>query len=169
MPAATLIALPGLTPAESAPVVALADELQALLVEQEIGDLCSVITLKDPLESPGRPAAEAVKSAPVLLVVVPAGGIAADAWSQWEKRYPNARRLELPEGDTVFAARAAGADLRAWIMQALPEGTEGADQPAPAMAEGVHPAQIALGGCSGPGAGAVRGDQGLSPAQVRRA
>jgi len=107
-------------PAVEPPVaVRLADELQALLVEQEAGDAVGVVALRGPDEPPGQDAAKAVKDAPVFLVVVPAA-MSADEWTGWAKVYPNARRLDLPEGRTVFEARATGTDLRRWLLAALP-------------------------------------------------
>jgi len=109
---------PGDGPAPVA--VRVADELQALLVEQEAGDAVSVIALADPSADPGPDAAKDLKAAPVFLVALPEAAPDAD-FALWAKQFPNAQALRLPKGRTVFDARADGADLRRWILDALPK------------------------------------------------
>jgi len=101
------------------------EELEALLVEQEAGDACSVIALSAPGEKPDKDAEQALKDAPVFLIVLPKGPEAEKEWASWQGAYPNAQKLALPEGNTVFEAREKGTDIRQWILDALPpEGAE---------------------------------------------
>ncbi len=126
---ATLIDLPTMPGAKAAPVVCAGDELQALLLEQEVGDCCSVIALASPKETPGKEAAEALKAAQAFLVVMPAGWAAdpalKQAWEGWKSAHPSAEPLELESGRTLFEARRKGADIRGWVLEHLPKAYAG--------------------------------------------
>ena len=110
------------------PVVIMPDELEAWLMEQEIGDAATVISLADPERSLPKDGATCLDTAPAVLVVLSgseAGDPAArDAWSRISEK---AMIMPLPQGDsTLFEARRNGLDIRTWILDALPE--EFADQ-----------------------------------------
>lgn len=106
---------------DGAPFVCVADEMAARLVEQEIGDACSVIVLKDPSQKPDKDTATFIESAPVFLVVLPTDRAESKAeWEPWEKAFPNAQKLILLAGNNIFEAREKGTDIRSWIMEALP-------------------------------------------------
>ena len=99
-----------------------ADELQAWFVEQEAGDFCDVVALKDPAEAPGKEAAEKIGQSELFLVLMPAGSTTEDReWKAWEKAYDNAVLLTLPQGRTVFETHKRGRDIRRLILEALPE------------------------------------------------
>jgi uncharacterized protein YjbI with pentapeptide repeats len=104
---------------EEAPVIRITDELSAWYMENEIGDACSVIALADPGEKPGDEAIQAIKSAPVLIVILPANAGRKDH-EAWLAKFPNALPYPLPKGDNVFDAQRQGIDIRAWIMEAMP-------------------------------------------------
>ena len=121
----TLIELPSMPAAAGAPVICVADELQALFMEQEVGDCCSVISLSSPKDKPGKDAAKALKEAQSFLVVLPEkwkhdNGLKED-WSEWLKAYETAIPLELEHGETVFEAGKKGSDIRQWVLDHLPE------------------------------------------------
>jgi uncharacterized protein YjbI with pentapeptide repeats len=111
-----------------------ADELQALFMEEEVGDACGVIALAAPGAKPDPNTATAMAAPQVLLaVILPAGtGLSDAAWTDWLAVHPNAVPVILPKGRTVFEARAAGIDIRALVMEALP--------PAFARQHGIEPA-----------------------------
>ncbi len=118
--AQTPLALP--PAAEEAHWVRVADELQALYVEQEAGDACGVVNLATPTDAPDDDTAKEIKNAGVFLCIFPHGTTEQSAaWKLWAKTFPNARLLALPKGETVFHARRAGHDVRKLIMDALPE------------------------------------------------
>jgi len=100
-------------------VVRAADDFQALLLEQEVGDAFGVIALARPEEQPGEEAGQAIQDAPVFVVALPEKSAEVEK-TGWRGAFPNALVLELPRGRTAFAARAAGLDLRKWILDALP-------------------------------------------------
>ena len=129
---------------DGAPVVAVADELQALLMEQEIGDACSVIVLARPDEKPSPDGDVQIKGAthasPLLVVMPEKAAPGARDWEAWEKAYPDCRLYALPKGANLFAARRMGVDIRGWIMEALSEAFRKRHKIAPTLPEpGKHP------------------------------
>ncbi|MEA1936195.1 MAG: DUF2169 domain-containing protein [Thermodesulfobacteriota bacterium] len=131
--------LPSVDP-EGAPVIRVSDELEARLVEQEIGDACSVIALQNHEEKPDKDAAKNIEDAPVFLIVLPEKAEESEKdWEPWEKAYPDAQKLFLPKGNTVFEARKHGTDIRKWIMEALPSDFAQKHQIEPAMPEPGKP------------------------------
>lgn len=125
LPSSTLIDLPSMPAAGGAPVICVSDELQALFLEQEVGDCCSVISLASPGVKPGKEAAEALKNAQAFLVVRPEkwkhdSGL-KEEWQEWIKAQKRAEPLELEHGRTLFDARRKGSDIRQWVLDHLPE------------------------------------------------
>ena len=135
----TPLFLPSVDP-EGAPVIRVADELEARFMEQEIGDACSVIVLKNPEEKPDKDAAKHIENAPVFLVILPEKSMNSEKdWEPWEKVYPNAQKLSLPRGNTIFETRGHGTDIRKWIMEALPSDFAQKHQIEPVMPEPGKP------------------------------
>ncbi|MCX5830214.1 MAG: DUF2169 domain-containing protein [Deltaproteobacteria bacterium] len=126
---------------DSAPVIAVTDELQALLLEQEIGDACSVIVLARPDEKPSKDGDAQIKGAEAFLVVMPEKAApGAKDWEAWKKAYPDCLPYALPKGANLFAAARMGVDIRAWIMDALPKEFRKRHKIAPSLPEpGKHP------------------------------
>ncbi|WP_031482713.1 DUF2169 family type VI secretion system accessory protein [Maridesulfovibrio frigidus] len=120
----TLIDLPSMPAAAGAPVIAVADELQAIFMEQEVGDCCSIIALGSPKDKPGKEAAKELKNAQAFLIVQPekwnedkklnAG------WEDWISAHKTAVPLELEHGKNVFESRKGGSDIRLWVLDHLP-------------------------------------------------
>ncbi|MFA5182011.1 MAG: DUF2169 domain-containing protein [Syntrophales bacterium] len=129
------------TAADGAPVIAVADELQGLFLDQEIGDACSVICLARPDEKPSRDGDEQIKKAEAFLIVMAAHAAPGTGdWEAWKQAYPASRPYALPKGDNLFAARRLGVDIRAWIMAALPPAFQKLHKIAPTLPEpGKHP------------------------------
>ncbi len=121
---------------DGAPVVAVADELQALLADQEIGDACSIVVLGRPDEKPSKEGGAQIKTAQILLVVMPEKAAAGTKeWDAWTKAWPNCLPRALPRGDNLFAARRLGVDIRAWIMEVMPGPFVKKHKIAPALPE----------------------------------
>lgn len=118
-----------------APLVVVADELQALLMEQEAGDACGILAMKTPKQKPGDDAAQAVKKARAVLVITPEHA-APVSWAALDKE---AKLLPLPRGQSVFAAKAAGVDLRRLVMDALPPEVAKEHELFPDLPEGAPP------------------------------
>jgi len=134
---------------DGAPVVVVADELQALLLEQEIGDACSVIVLAGPDEKPSKDGdaqikkttqLEATHATPLLIVMPEKAAPGAKDWEAWKKAYPDSLPYALPKGDNLFAAHRMGVDIRAWIMEVMTEAFKKRHKIAPTLpAPGKHP------------------------------
>ncbi|WP_027722036.1 DUF2169 family type VI secretion system accessory protein [Maridesulfovibrio zosterae] len=151
LPSSTLIDLPSLPAASGAPVIAVADELQALFMEQEAGDCCSVICLASPKDKPGKDAAEALKNAQAFLIVQPEKWAEdrklKDVWAQWKETHKTAEPIELEHGVNVFQSHKKGSDIRQWVLDHLPKeyaGEHGIDMAAPE--EGKSPGDDFLKG-----------------------
>lgn len=107
---------------KGAPIVIAGDDLTAWRVEEEIGDLCSIVSMKDPGVSPDDLTAEALEAAPAVLVILPASKAHPEsAFNPWLEAFPNARKLVVPDAETVFEAHEKGEDIRQWILKNLPE------------------------------------------------
>lgn len=107
---------------DGAPVIAVADELQALLLEQEMGDACSIIALTAPDGKPSKEAADQMKASGIFLVVLPEKSAPGEkTYEAWKKVYPEAILYPLPKGRTLFEAHRSGIDIRQWIMDAVPK------------------------------------------------
>ncbi|CCO24160.1 DUF2169 family type VI secretion system accessory protein [Maridesulfovibrio hydrothermalis] len=121
----TLIDLPSMPAAAGAPVVCVADELQALFMEQEVGDCCSVLALRLPGDKPGKEAAAALKNAQAMLIVQPEkyrdDRLLSKVWDEWKAAYKTAEPMELEHGKTVFESRKQGSDIRQWVFNHLPK------------------------------------------------
>ncbi len=125
LPSSTLINLPTMPAAAAAPVVCVADELQALFMEQEVGDFCSILTLGSAKDKPGKATAKELKNAQAVLVVRPekwnADSELRKEWVDWQSALKTAQPLELEHGRTVFESSQKGSDIRQWVLDHLPE------------------------------------------------
>jgi uncharacterized protein YjbI with pentapeptide repeats len=106
---------------EGKPFIRVADELEAILLHQEIGDFCAVIAMKDPTTKPDDETAGFLKKAPQFLVVAyPQSSVPEDKNIEpWRKVFPQAEPMILPEGRSLFEAKKAGVDLWQWVADAL--------------------------------------------------
>lgn len=111
--------------AEGKPFIRVANDMEAVLLHQELGNFCAVVAMKDASAKPCKEAAGAIKKAPQFLVVYPAGTmmdkIGADI-DPWNKLCAGAEPLILPEGKNVMEAKKADVDLWQWVADALKSG-----------------------------------------------
>jgi DNA primase len=99
-------------------------ELDALLLEQEAGDLAGVIALGNAQTRPDIETDRALKEAGLILVALDSDQAGAkEVWGFWKGTYPNARRWPCPIGKDPTEAVQQGLDLRAWVMAGLPESS----------------------------------------------
>jgi len=147
-------AVPGSTPLAMAPCilsaspgrlfVRVADQLEALLLVQEAGDLCTVAVMSTP-DTPLGDAGEALlKQAPAFVVAL-RGENAEDVenqWQNWREAFPEALRLPVNHGGPVEARR-QGRDLRAMLRQLVPAEKTAALPPDPEPP--VQPADVQPG------------------------
>ena len=120
LPSATLIDLPALPAQESAPLIRVGDPFQALLLEQELGDFCSIIAMTDATATPGKKAAEQLQKAQPAIIVLPVATDKDSAMPRWKAVMPAAVPLTLKYGASVFEDVAQGEDIRSRILELLP-------------------------------------------------
>lgn len=111
--------------AEGKPFIIVANDAEAVLLHQELGDFCAVAAMGDPSAKPWKEAAEAIKKAPQMLVVSypdPSGRTVDADMAPWKKLCPGAESIRLPEGKNIIEAKKAGADLWQWVCDALKPG-----------------------------------------------
>lgn len=120
----TPLFLPAIPNAVDAPVLVVGDDLQARFLEQELGDQCAILVLREPAETAdgNKDAAEALRRTRALLCLLPAAA-EAPVLRQWREALSGAMPLKLPKGETLFAARDQGVDIRRWVQEALPPPT----------------------------------------------
>lgn len=100
-----------------------AGDMEALLVHQETRGLVTVVALKDPVPPADDDMAGQIKDAPIFLVLFSSlEKEGREKWPDWTAAFPNAVRIDPPEGLDPIPARQAGVDLEKWIRDALPEG-----------------------------------------------
>ncbi len=109
----------------SAPIICLPDELAACYAEQELGDCCTILTIRAPEDAPSEEAAAALKDAMACIVVVGytdgRDGKAPALEKQWQALHKKAQVLVLPQGDDVFDAKKQGEELRPLVFKLLPK------------------------------------------------
>ncbi|WP_243358670.1 DUF2169 domain-containing protein [Fundidesulfovibrio terrae] len=129
-------------PDETAPVIVAATELEANLLEQEVGDVCHVAALASPAETPSPAAAKAVKTAPAVLVAASRGSQKSlSGAAPWLALSDKAQWLTLAKGADCLEARAKGEDLRELIFDALPRAAVGLPEDEPEPPFGPAPAK----------------------------
>lgn len=127
-------------PDEIAPVIVTSSELDARLMEQEAGEVCHVLALPGPDAAPPGEAAKALKAAPAVLVVAPAGSHEnLSSAAPYAALSGKAQWLALPKGAGCTEAAAAGTDLRELVFDALPPSMIGIPEDEPAPAYGPAP------------------------------
>lgn len=127
-------------PDDPAPVVIVPTGLEALLLEQETGDVCAVAALAKPSTAPGPEAVKTIKTAPIVLVTAPEGSVENLApATPWLGLSPKAQWLVLPKGDTVLDAKKHGYSLRDTVLDAIPPAVLGLLEAVPPPAYGPTP------------------------------
>ena len=134
------------------PLVRVADDLQALFMEQEVGDFCHIVVLPGPDAPLPKEAEEATTDDSVFFIILPAeSGASKQEREQWARAFPAGTPLHLPHGETVFEARRRGLDLRQWILEALPPEAARAHRVTPFLPEpGASPSGSPLEGLAIP-------------------
>jgi len=117
--------LPGssMTPmvtASAGPVVVVESELDALLLHQEVGALCSVLALGSAQVRPDKVAHASLSQAGKILVALDSDQAGAEqAWKWWLTHYTQAKRWPIIQGKDPCEAWKAGLDLQAWVRVGL--------------------------------------------------
>ncbi len=114
---------------EAAPLLLVGDELELLLLEQEVGDLCSLLVLPGPEVTPGGEAVAALKASCRVLLVLGEQSARDFDPTAWQGVAQGLGPLVLPKGQRPSEARRLGVALRPWVLAALPPdlAAQGAD------------------------------------------
>ncbi|MEI6313470.1 MAG: DUF2169 domain-containing protein [Syntrophus sp. (in: bacteria)] len=109
---------------EGKPFIRVAYDLEALLLQQELGGFCAVVAMKTPEIMPDKETAELIKKAPQFLILqYPESQEPADNdIGMWKNLYPQGEPLQMPLGENLFEAKKAGVDLWKWVADALRVG-----------------------------------------------
>lgn len=102
-------------------VVAVESELDAILLNQEAGDLCTVIALAGATNKPDSRTDSILKQAKVILIALDTDEAGANAaWSFWPKQYVRkVKRWPCLLGKDPSDSWKNGLDLRQWIKVGL--------------------------------------------------
>jgi hypothetical protein len=105
-------------------------ELDAMLLQQEAGDLANVVALGNAQARPDREAAALLNRTRLILVSLDADQAGAkEAWHWWSTQFPQARRWPPIQGKDPGEMFQAGVNLRAWVRAGLAEYAAGPSWP----------------------------------------
>ena len=94
-------------------------ELDAILLDQEAGDLISVIGMGSASNRPDQVAHKLLESAEVVLYSFDADLAGTKAWPWWETHYKNSKRWPPIEGKDPTEAFKNGLDIREWVSAGM--------------------------------------------------
>ncbi|MBY0529259.1 MAG: hypothetical protein K2P51_03620 [Rhabdochlamydiaceae bacterium] len=101
------------------PIVVVESELDAILVQQFVGDLCCAMALGGASKRPDAENHRLLSRAPVILFSLDVDSAGAKAYCWWKKMYPQMKLYPSPVGKSPGDACVAGIDLRKWISFAV--------------------------------------------------
>ena len=106
---------------ERAAAVIVESELDGLLLNQEVGDLCMAVAMGSAQAKPDAATHSALKAAAVLLAALDTDEAGAKAsWKFWPATYGmKTRRWPTVKGKDASEARLNGLDLREWIVAGI--------------------------------------------------
>lgn len=108
--------------ADSRAVVIVESELDAVLLDQEAGDLAGVVALGSSSTRPDQKTVSELEKSAVILNALDydQAGLKASEW--WQESFPQVIRWPVPKGNDPGEAYLAGIDLKKWIIAGLPPG-----------------------------------------------
>lgn len=101
-------------------VVVVESDLDALLLHHLAGDFVATIPLTTVTARPRESTTATLAGAAVILIALDADQAGAKNWEWWHARYPQAEQCLVPVGKDPGEAYQQGADLRLWLLEALP-------------------------------------------------
>jgi DNA primase len=100
--------------------VVVESELDAILLNQEAGSLCTVIALGNAQARPDQTTTELLQAAGVVLVALDSDQAGAkEAWQWWTQHFSSAKRWPVIQGKDPSEAKRNGLDLRSWVTAGL--------------------------------------------------
>lgn len=97
-------------------------ELDAVLVQQEAGDLVYCVALGGATKPLDYHTGQLLRHTPILLFCPDFDEAGKKAWDEWKKMFPYIQRIltpDLGEGKSAGDAYLAGVNLREWIVDSL--------------------------------------------------
>jgi hypothetical protein len=95
-------------------------ELDAIALHYAAGDLVHVVALGSSAAKPRTPVSELLRSCISVLMCADFDQAGMQAWSWWERTYPQSALWPSPVGKDIGDAASAGIPLREWIASGLP-------------------------------------------------
>ena len=97
-------------------------ELDAILLDQECGDICGAMATGSSSAKPHALAAAKLKDVSMILLALDYDAAGAKALAWWQEHFPQSMRWPVPEGKDPGDAYKKGVDIAAWIRSGLPPG-----------------------------------------------
>jgi len=95
-------------------------ELDAMLCDQEAGEICGAVATGSSSAKPDTRTVEELKRAAIILLAQDYDGPGAKALAWWQQEFPQAERWPVPKGKDPGEAYEQGVDLKTWIRSVLP-------------------------------------------------
>ncbi len=113
---------PMLINGDAGAVIVIESELDAILLNQEAGDLCSVIALGNDRIRPDVLSYEILQQSDVILISLDSDEAGAKQyWQWWRVHYPHAKRWPVIRGKDPTEAMGNGLNLRDWVIAGTSE------------------------------------------------
>ena len=106
---------------DKAAYIIVESELDALLLAQEVGDLCGTVALGTATAKPDTQTHTLLKHTPLILIALDTDDAGARAsWKFWPETYgAKVKRWPTIQGKDASEAKVNGLDLRTWIIAGL--------------------------------------------------
>lgn len=104
-------------------------ELDAILVDDQAGDLVGTVGLGSVSMRPDRPSTKNLLGAVRVLDAIDFDTAGHKGRHWWRENFPNSRRWPVPLGNDPGEAYQRGVDIRSWIYAGLPPALQGVGDP----------------------------------------
>lgn len=102
--------------------VVVESELDAILLDQEIGDIAGIVALGSVSKRPDIDTYRVLQQAAIILVALDFDIYGAKEYQWWKNHFPQSERWPVPRGKDPGEAFQAGVDLAEWVRLGLPPG-----------------------------------------------
>jgi hypothetical protein len=103
----------------SLPCIALESELDALLIQQEAGDLVYCVAIGGNTKAIDFDTDQIIRKSGMILFLPDFDEAGATAWVKWKKQFPGIHRILTPEEKSAGDYFKAGGNIRQWIEESL--------------------------------------------------
>jgi hypothetical protein len=102
--------------------VVVESELDAILLYQEAGNICTIIALGSSSAKPDAFTTKQLRNAILILLALDYDQAGAGGRSWWHRHFPQTKRWPVPVGKDPGEAFQHGVDLKEWILSGFPQG-----------------------------------------------